>query len=104
MIQIVPSHHDHGHDHNIEGARDSKIKTAKKAKVARPANAFILYRQHHHPMVKAQDPKIHNNRICKCHPEDEDYLLTYCSSDTWGEVETRGPDNESSIHPNGREA
>lgn len=87
-IQIVPSRRDHGHKVDIEGARDSKVKTAKKAKVARPANAFILYRQHHHPMVKAQDPNIHNNRICEYQLEVEACLLTYCSSDTWGSVET----------------
>nr|CAI59780.2 mating-type protein MAT1-2-1 [Dufourea flammea] len=41
-----------------------KAKTVpKKAKVARPPNAFILYRQHHHPIVKAQSPDLHNNQI-----------------------------------------
>jgi hypothetical protein len=34
-------------------------------KVPRPANAFILYRQHHHPLVKAAHPEYHNNDICK---------------------------------------
>ena len=37
----------------------------KKAKVPRPPNAFILYRQHHHPLLKAQYPNMHNNQICK---------------------------------------
>ena len=36
-----------------------------KAKVARPPNAFILYRQHHHPLIKAKYPDIHNNQICR---------------------------------------
>lgn len=38
--------------------------TTKKEKVARPPNAFILYRQHHHPIVKSQNPDLHNNQIC----------------------------------------
>lgn len=43
-----------------------KSKTvSKKDKVARPPNAFILYRQHHHPIVKSQNPDLHNNQICK---------------------------------------
>lgn len=37
----------------------------KVAKVPRPPNSFILYRQHHHPIIKAQHPDYHNNRICK---------------------------------------
>ena len=36
-----------------------------KNKIARPPNAFILYRQHHHPKVKAMMPEMHNNDICK---------------------------------------
>nr|AUZ20788.1 putative mating type 1-2-1 protein [Venturia effusa]AUZ20791.1 putative mating type 1-2-1 protein [Venturia effusa] len=36
-----------------------------KAKVPRPANAFILYRQHQHPIIKAQFPGIVNNDISK---------------------------------------
>jgi len=38
---------------------------AKVAKVPRPPNSFILYRQHHHPIIKAQNPDYHNNRICE---------------------------------------
>lgn len=39
-----------------------------KAKVPRPPNVFILYRQHHHPLIKAQFPGIVNNDICKSLP------------------------------------
>ncbi|KAL8942414.1 MAG: hypothetical protein Q9216_001678 [Gyalolechia sp. 2 TL-2023] len=35
----------------------------KKDKVARPPNAFILYRQFHHNKIVAQHPKLHNNQI-----------------------------------------
>ncbi len=63
-IQIVPSHSEQGHDSTVPGARDPKVKIAKTAKIARPANAFILYRQHYHPVLKAQQPGIHNNTIC----------------------------------------
>ncbi|KAL8810230.1 MAG: hypothetical protein Q9223_007801 [Gallowayella weberi] len=45
-----------------ESKVDAKAKS-KKDKIARPPNAFILYRQHHHPLVKAQYPNLHNNQI-----------------------------------------
>ncbi|PGG95037.1 hypothetical protein AJ79_10305 [Helicocarpus griseus UAMH5409] len=35
----------------------------KPEKIPRPPNAFILYRQHHHPLVKASHPEYHNNEI-----------------------------------------
>jgi len=37
----------------------------KFAKIPRPPNAFILYRQEHHPIIKAANPEFHNNDICK---------------------------------------
>lgn len=53
-------------------ANNSRTKVAKERilKVPRPPNAFILYRQHHHPLIKARRPEIHNNEICKAfHPQ-----------------------------------
>lgn len=44
---------------------DSELGEDDDAKIPRPANAFILFRQHHHPTVKAQNPGMHNNDICK---------------------------------------
>lgn len=38
---------------------------SKAAKVPRPPNAFILYRQHHHPKIKESYPDFQNNDICK---------------------------------------
>src|SRR5437763_10346675 len=38
---------------------------ARKAKVPRPPNAFILYRQERHPVLKLEHPEYHNNDICK---------------------------------------
>ncbi|KAK2757350.1 hypothetical protein FQN54_004864 [Arachnomyces sp. PD_36] len=35
----------------------------KSAKVPRPPNAFILYRQHYHPVIKEEHPEYHNNDI-----------------------------------------
>ncbi|KAL9006140.1 MAG: hypothetical protein Q9188_001109 [Gyalolechia gomerana] len=35
----------------------------KKDKIARPPNAFILYRQFHHGKIVAQHPELHNNQI-----------------------------------------
>ena len=40
----------------------------KAGKIPRPPNAFILYRQHHHPLVKATYPEYHNNDICEPEP------------------------------------
>ncbi|PYH33084.1 HMG-box domain-containing protein [Aspergillus neoniger CBS 115656] len=37
--------------------------TVKAAKVPRPPNAFILYRQHHHPKLKEAHPNLSNNEI-----------------------------------------
>lgn len=37
----------------------------KKAKVPRPPNAFILYRQHWHPHYKQYNKSMHNNDISK---------------------------------------
>lgn len=45
--------------------RKLKIAVDRQNKIPRPANAFILYRQHHHPEVKANHPGMHNNDICK---------------------------------------
>lgn len=44
-----------------EETEDSK----KAAKVPRPPNAFILYRQYWHPFIKAAHPELHNTEICK---------------------------------------
>ncbi|PWY67507.1 mating-type HMG-box protein MAT1-2 [Aspergillus heteromorphus CBS 117.55] len=35
----------------------------RTAKVPRPPNAFILYRQHHHPQLKEAHPNLSNNEI-----------------------------------------
>lgn len=37
----------------------------KQNKIPRPPNAFILYRQNHHPKVKESNPALTNNEICK---------------------------------------
>lgn len=39
--------------------------SSKPAKIPRPPNPFILYRQHNHPKVKAEHPDYHNNDICE---------------------------------------
>lgn len=58
-------------DANIGDGTTTLTKGAKKAasdakseKVPRPPNAFILYRQHHHPLIKKEHPEYHNNDIC----------------------------------------
>jgi len=53
----------------------SKIAKDRSSKVPRPPNAFIIYRQHHHPTIKAQNPGVHNNQICKLNPQQTTVLL-----------------------------
>ena len=65
LIRIAPTHNPLGHDSIIPEAQKAKPRTSNKAKIARPPNAFILYRQHHHPLVKAEYPDLHNNQICE---------------------------------------
>lgn len=45
--------------------REKPPVSSKAAKVPRPPNAFILYRQHHHPKIKEAYPDFQNNDICK---------------------------------------
>lgn len=65
VICIKPARNPQGHRLVIAGAPKPKAVITKKAKLPRPPNAFILYRQHHHPLVKGQHPDYHNNQICK---------------------------------------
>ncbi|THW84487.1 hypothetical protein D6D15_08826 [Aureobasidium pullulans] len=44
---------------------ESPDSSKKGAKVSRPANAFILYRKHHHSDTVARNPGLHNNEISK---------------------------------------
>ncbi|ERF75012.1 hypothetical protein EPUS_08057 [Endocarpon pusillum Z07020] len=48
-------------DHGMKQASGND----KHAKIPRPPNAFILYRQAHHPIIKAENPGFHNNDISK---------------------------------------
>jgi HMG (high mobility group) box len=36
-----------------------------QGKLARPPNAYILYRKDHHEAVKLANPDLHNNDICE---------------------------------------
>lgn len=56
-------------DASINTAVNPTKKTqSEKDKVPRPPNAFILYRQHHHPVLKRANPMMHNNEICMLIP------------------------------------
>jgi hypothetical protein len=46
-------------------SEDSVLVEAKKIKVPRPPNAFIIYRKHHHASTAAAHPGVHNNQICE---------------------------------------
>ena len=64
---IAPENNACGHTEvipQVEKGKSKPAKATKPAKIARPPNAFILYRQHHHPLVKAGNPRLHNNQIC----------------------------------------
>jgi hypothetical protein len=42
-----------------------RLAPKKDLKIPRPPNAYILYRKDKHTEVKAQNPNLHNNEICK---------------------------------------
>ncbi|KAL4922173.1 hypothetical protein BDW62DRAFT_197408 [Aspergillus aurantiobrunneus] len=46
-----------------EAPPKSRPASMKSTKIPRPPNAFILYRQHHHPRVKEAYPHLSNNEI-----------------------------------------
>jgi hypothetical protein len=48
-----------------ENTTKSRTVSLNPTKVPRPPNAFILYRQRHHPRVKETYPDLSNNEICK---------------------------------------
>ncbi|MCJ1473435.1 hypothetical protein MMC13_002086 [Lambiella insularis] len=61
VIRMVPTRNPEGRV-NFEAPEPNTV-TGKKAGVKRPPNAFILYRQHYHPIIKNENPDIHNNQI-----------------------------------------
>ena len=65
MHRIVPANFHLGHDFIIKRGPEPKHPVTKKEKTPRPPNAFILYRQRHHPLLRAKYPSLHNNQICK---------------------------------------
>ena len=66
-IRIIPTRNPEGKSSIRDAFVEPKVALPimKKAKVPRPPNAFILYRQHHHPLIKAKNPDMHNNQICE---------------------------------------
>jgi hypothetical protein len=62
MVRIMPANFHLGH---LSETTPPKQPVAKKDKTPRPPNAFILYRQRHHPLLKAKYPTLHNNQICE---------------------------------------
>ncbi|EAS35052.3 HMG domain-containing protein [Coccidioides immitis RS] len=64
VAQILPMMATGSHSPQNLGEKLNKQNVSvKAAKVPRPPNAFILYRQHHHPLIKAAHPEYHNNDI-----------------------------------------
>ncbi|KAL8643098.1 MAG: hypothetical protein Q9228_000278 [Teloschistes exilis] len=58
-VRIRPQYLPNGPTHGTGNSKGN----SKKVKIARPPNAFILYRQHHHAEAVSQNPSIHNNQI-----------------------------------------
>lgn len=55
---------DHKDDASVCSRPSGKpVVPAKALKIPRPPNAFILYRQHHHPKIRVAYPHLHNNDI-----------------------------------------
>lgn len=52
-------------DHADKQDEKDDRQNENKVKVPRPPNAFILYRKHHHTILKEKNPAIHNNQICE---------------------------------------
>ncbi|KAH0021774.1 hypothetical protein KCU80_g16008, partial [Aureobasidium melanogenum] len=50
---------------SMPGSPASSGSPKKGPKASRPANAFILYRKHHHSDIVARNPGLHNNEISK---------------------------------------
>ncbi|KAL2816940.1 hypothetical protein BJX63DRAFT_441305 [Aspergillus granulosus] len=59
----VASHEGIAGSKSGEGLAKARAASAKPPKIPRPPNAFILYRQHHHPKVKEAYPDLSNNEI-----------------------------------------
>lgn len=66
-------------------------------KVPRPPNAFILYRQYHHPKIRNANPDIHNNEICGFEDISPHMLHTanWNSKNAWKAMELRDPRSQS---------
>ncbi|KAL9039507.1 MAG: hypothetical protein Q9214_004847 [Letrouitia sp. 1 TL-2023] len=74
-VCLVPAYDLDGH--YVSYTDFPKPMQVNKVKVARPPNAFIMYRTYYHPIIKAANPDIHNNSICKLTSP-----LTRCGLDT----------------------
>ncbi|MCJ1323159.1 hypothetical protein MMC15_008513 [Xylographa vitiligo] len=62
VIRMYPTRNPQGRATASE-ALEPQTSVDKNDKIPRPPNAFILYRQAHHPVIKALYPEIHNNQI-----------------------------------------
>lgn len=49
----------------VSSSPSSPASVSGKAKIKRPPNAFILFRQAHHAQAVQLNPGLHNNQICK---------------------------------------
>ncbi|MCJ1385714.1 hypothetical protein MMC17_008837 [Xylographa soralifera] len=62
VIRMYPTRNPKGRV-TVDEAPEPQAPVDKKNKIPRPPNAFILYRQAHHPVIKALYPEMHNNQI-----------------------------------------
>jgi hypothetical protein len=61
QVEQAMAHADHTDKKDEKNDRQNE----NNVKAPRPPNAFILYRKHHHTILKQKNPAIHNNQICK---------------------------------------
>lgn len=64
VVQVMPMIVTSNEQSVSSSPKVNKVTLEKPEKIPRPPNAFILYRRHHHPLVKATHPDFHNNEIC----------------------------------------
>ena len=62
--------------HSENEVTNSAAPKKAKQKVARPPNAFIIYRKDWHAAIVAENPGVHNNAICK--QESDSLLQSFC--------------------------
>ena len=65
VVKIEPAKLPKRYTRGLPRRKPSETKSKDPNKISRPPNSWILYRKHHHRLIKERDPTMHNNDICK---------------------------------------